>query len=182
MSSIAIVYLDRWGNQPRFADAFLNSLTANPAGTSYDVIWQLKGYPEDTHNPRVAQFRQDFSGEVIEARYPDHLYQFNLAFDAARRFEYEFLVFFVSWSRILAPDWLKLYCAALTRQANCGVVGATGSYECVSAEQAFPNPHVRTNAFMIERKLLLSLDPGPLEFEGGGKPVRSRPQRPDPPA
>ena len=45
MPKIAIVYLDRWGNPPRFPRAFLNSLKDNPAGSDYDLIWQLKGYP-----------------------------------------------------------------------------------------------------------------------------------------
>ncbi len=175
MPKIAVTYLDRWGNPQRFPRAFLRSLAQNPAGSAYDLVWQLKGYPDGAENPLLGEFRARFDGSVHLCRYPDDLYQFSLAFDAARRFEYDYLVFFVSWSRILAPNWLKFYLQAFERYADCGVAGATGSFERVSSNQAFPNVHVRTNAFMIERKLFLSLDPGALTSKAAGNQFEAGP-------
>jgi hypothetical protein len=168
MPKIAIVYLDRWGNPPRFPRAFLNSLKDNPAGSDYDLIWQLKGYPEALDNRLLAEFSEYHGGAIHQERYPDDLYQFSLAFDVARRFDHDYLLFFISWSRILAPNWLRFYLAAFDRHADCGVAGATGSFERLTRDQAFPNIHIRTNAFMIERKLFLSLDPGDLALKKAG--------------
>lgn len=168
MPKVAIVYLDRWGNPPRFPRAFLNSLKDNPAGSDYDLIWQLKGYPGTQENRLLAEFSGCHGGVIHRERYPDDLYQFSLAFDVARRFDHDFFVFFISWSRILAPSWLRFYLAAFERHADCGVAGATGSFECLTRDQTFPNSHVRTNAFMIERKLFLSLDPGDLTGKKAG--------------
>jgi hypothetical protein len=172
---VAVTYLDRWGNPPRFARAFLESLEQNQAGWRYDLIWQLKGYPDDAENPLVADFRSRFEGAVHQCRYPDNLYQFSLAFDAAKRFDCDYLLFFISWSRILAPGWLKLYLQAFERNADCGVAAATGSFERLSSDQAFPNVHVRTNAFMIERESFLSLDPGALTSKAGGNQFEAGP-------
>jgi hypothetical protein len=175
MPKFAIVYLDRWGNPRRFPRAFLESLRLNPAGFDYDLIWQLKGYPKDQDNTFLAEFCKHFSGTVHQLRYPDTLYQFNLAFDAARRFDHDFLLFFTSWSRILAPNWLSCYRGAFEAHADCGVVSATGSFERISRDQSFPNINVRTNAFMIDRKLFLSLDAGDLGTKSAGNQFEAGP-------
>ncbi len=175
MPEIAIVYLDRWGNPRRFPRAFLESLRRNPAGLDYDLIWQLKGYPDSAENPLMEDMGNWFAGRVHQSRYPDNLYQFSLAFDAASRFDYDFLVFFISWSRVLAPDWLKFLRNAFERHPDCGAAGASGSFERISRDQAFPNTHIRTNAFMIERKLFLSLDPGELVSKAAGNQFEAGP-------
>jgi hypothetical protein len=97
---------------------------------------------------------------------------------AARLLEHERLCFLNSYSEILAGDWLgKLARAA--ELPDVGLVGATGSWESqaewrrgsprgwlrqLSAIRAprrdyprFPNPHVRTTAFMLERRVALEL-------------------------
>lgn len=60
-------------------------------------------------------------------------------------------------SEILAADWLRKLAANLAL-ANVGLVGATGSYESRGelggASAVFPNPHIRLNAFMIDRAVL----------------------------
>ncbi len=74
-----------------------------------------------------------------------------------------------SESVILAAGWLGALAEQLARP-GVGLVGATGSWEShLSAAPrplkplrrrrfpAFPNPHVRTNAFMLDRALLLDL-------------------------
>jgi hypothetical protein len=77
-------------------------------------------------------------------------------------------LFLNSTSELLDDGWLEKLDAPL-RSAAVGLVGATGSYESVVPRRGpmrlvrarsfvpFPNPHVRTNAFMIERSLMLSL-------------------------
>lgn len=168
MPEVAVVYLDRWGNPERFPRAFLQSLKPMQAGAAFDLIWQIKGYPENKFSTLIPQFAKTFQGKIHEVRYPDNLYQFNLAFDAAKAFRYKYFIFFVSWSRVLASGWLRYYLDAFDRNRNCGVVSATGSYERIHTTQSFPNVHVRTNAFMMRREDFLSLDPGKLVTKSDG--------------
>lgn len=174
-SRIAVVYLDRWGNPPGFRKAFLHSLRFFSAGAEFDLIWQMKGYPDHAICHELVGFEQRFSGRVVQIRYPDNLYQFTLALDVAQNMSYEFLLFFTSFSRILAPDWLKSYVAAFESREDCGIVGATGSYERASPDQPFPNCHVRTNAFMVRSKLFSSLEFGRLTTKGDGNLVEAGP-------
>jgi hypothetical protein len=98
--------------------------------------------------------------------------------EAARRLEHERLCFVNSYSVILADGWLG-HLARVFEQPGVGLVGATGSWESRSelvhgsalhwAYQLaklpakrrgfprFPNPHIRTTAFMLDRRLALEL-------------------------
>lgn len=78
--------------------------------------------------------------------------------------------FLNSNSELLGDGWLGKALAHLLRP-EVGLVGATGSHEGSAASLParlrrrrplvpFPNPHVRTNAFLLERELALSLDWG----------------------
>ncbi len=95
---------------------------------------------------------------------------------AARQLQHERVCFLNSYSTILAGGWLGQLSRALD-DAKVGVAGATGSWES-QAEwirgkpiywpyqlallprarrdyPRFPNPHIRTTAFMLDRTLLL---------------------------
>jgi hypothetical protein len=99
--------------------------------------------------------------------------------EAARALTHERLCFLNSYSAILADGWLACLAGALARP-GVGLVGASGSWESqaewrrgrvgrwpqqlLSLPRArrdyprFPNPHIRTSAFMLERALMLDLD------------------------
>lgn len=175
MPSVAIVYLDRWGNPPRFAQTFLDSLLSFPAGAEFDIIWQMKGYPEGANSTVLNAFKPRFQGKIYEQHYSDNLYQFSLALDAAQTFEYDYFLFFISWSRIIGPNWLKFYFDVFATYPDCGIVGASASYERLLPDQAFPNPHIRTNAYMVARKLYLSLYFGILDNKAAGRFVEAGP-------
>lgn len=98
--------------------------------------------------------------------------------EAARRLEHERVCFVNSYAVILADGWLGLLADALDRP-DVGLVGAGGSWES-QAEWVrgrvrhwplqlarlprarrdyprFPNPHVRTNAFMLDRRAVVEM-------------------------
>ncbi len=97
---------------------------------------------------------------------------------AARQLEHKRLCLLNSYSTILADGWLGALARAL-EAPGVGLVGATGSwesqaewirgrpvywpYQLAGLPRArrdyprFPNPHVRTTAFMLERALLLEM-------------------------
>lgn len=99
----------------------------------------------------------------------------------ARLLEHELLCFLNSYSVILASGWLEKLVLALA-PPDVGLVGATGSWESqaewrrgpvrdwfrqLSAIRVprreyprFPNPHMRTTAFALERRLALELGLG----------------------
>lgn len=98
---------------------------------------------------------------------------------AARLSGHEWLCFLNSFSVILADGWLG-YLAHAAQLPEVGLVGATGSWESQAewmrgdprgwARQLstvfaarrefprFPNPHIRTTAFMLDRQTTLALD------------------------
>jgi hypothetical protein len=98
--------------------------------------------------------------------------------EVARQLEHERLCFLNSYSVILADGWLHAL-ARVAAQPDVGLAGATGSWES-RAELVngsamhwiyqlvklpsnrrgfprFPNPHIRTTAFMLKRDLALTL-------------------------
>jgi hypothetical protein len=89
---------------------------------------------------------------------------------AAEQIDARLLCFLNSYSRPLVDGWLSMLAAPLSRP-DVGLAGTGGS--CESAYSAapfwlrrrrrrdfdpFPNPHLRTNGFILERELMLDLD------------------------
>ncbi len=110
---------------------------------------------------------------------------------------YERLVFLNSFSEILADDWLKILDGHLT--GRVGIVGASASFESMAGRfwshppkwlfriwqyPEFPNPHLRTNAFIIRRETALAVWPKQVRtkqaahlFESGRHSLTRRIQR-----
>ncbi len=88
---------------------------------------------------------------------------------AAQEVRAERLCFLNSYSRPLAPDWLAMLDAPFA-DPSVGMVGASCSFESAFSAAPrwlrplrrrdfppFPNPHLRTNAFVLDRELMLGL-------------------------
>jgi hypothetical protein len=105
---------------------------------------------------------------------------------AGREQPHDFFVFLNSFSRILVPGWLDHLLRPM-RQPGVGLVGATGSHQSPLSDSAllrrekkkllrlgryavsirgrfapFPNPHVRTNAFMVPKAVLTRVRSRPI--------------------
>jgi hypothetical protein len=166
MTRVAVVYLDRYANPPGYARCFLRSLQRFAPGYPYDLVIQHKGYPVGSCAPRL---RCGINGVTTEhLHYGEDWYQFGMARDTALRLDHDYLLFFVSWSRVVADGWLRIFLDAFAADSTCGLVGATGSFEGTGPEAPFPNPNIRTNAFMLRRDLFLSLDFGDTTTHGSG--------------
>ena len=89
---------------------------------------------------------------------------------AAEEIDARRLCFLNSYSRPLVDGWLSMLAAPLSRP-DVGLTGTGGSYESAYSAapfwlrhrrrrdfDPFPNPHLRTNGFMLERELMLDLD------------------------
>jgi hypothetical protein len=142
---------------------FVASYRARSAGLDHRLVMLFKGFAD----------REDTSDhvEVLDGvEYESILYS-RPTFDlpaysaAAHALDASQLCFLNSESVLLADGWL----AALAEQLadpDVGVVGATGSYESPRSLNplrrrrwiAFPNPHLRTNAFMTSRELMRTVE------------------------
>lgn len=104
---------------------------------------------------------------------------------AAARLDARVLCFLNSSSEILSPGWLARLREAVAAE-GVGIAGATGSWESAlssaprplrpllrSEYPPFPNPHLRTNAFLLRRELMLSLQWPPTRRKRRGLALES---------
>lgn len=179
-AKIALVHLVRKANGIDPFKVFLKSYKDNPAGIPHDLIIIFKGF-KNKNNQEYGDLLQGIPHKscfVVDIGFDIGPY-----FHAVRNFEYKYFVFLNSFCVILSPDWLaKMYGQLI--KPNVGAVGATGSWESAytsalnlqvhrtfyrkfarRANQLFlkrrfppfPNYHLRTNAFMASRELLLKI-------------------------
>jgi hypothetical protein len=164
LTPISVLYLawTPYGIEP--AERFLASYRRHPAGVDHRLGLVIAG-PEDDRSPWRRLFADVAHDEV----------QFGLGIDldhyrnAVERVVAERYCFLNTVSVILEDEWLAFLDRALA-SPEVGIVGATGSYESPNAVRPgplarlrpghlpFPNPHLRTNAFALERELLVSLE------------------------
>ncbi|WP_146126981.1 hypothetical protein [Labrys okinawensis] len=168
MARVTVIFLWRKINDPRYAHAFFRSLKNYPAGEVYDLVIAAKGY--GSSEPVVCQniLSSIPSSNVRILRFSDQIPPTAIFLKIASSCRTEFVLPLISWSRILAPNWLSYYLSAFDSLPDCGIVGATGGYECLNETTPFPNVGIRSNAFMIRTEIFNSLDTGPQEtlFDG----------------
>ena len=164
---LGVVYLARRSNHPRFLRYFLASLRRNPSGYPYDLVVILKGYPPGAAIPKLQGFNAPGLGRLIQLPMDDALFATETFFRAAQAVDYDALLFFVSWSRILAPDWGRIVVTGLG-QPGAGLVGGSSGFESLDSRTPFPNPSIRTTGFAIAREVWLGLDCGDQSSKFGG--------------
>lgn len=151
-----LLYPLRSGNTDSLFAAFLKSLRRYPAGMPYRPVVIQKGYAPGFIHPLTQSWPtpDGCTPEIVEVPYEG--FDLDAYRKAAQAIDAPMLLFFNSYSRVLAPNWLnKLYSAAKSLGPG-SVVGATGSWEALGEHTTFPNVAIRTNAFMIERDRFLS--------------------------
>ena len=222
MADIGVVYLCRFADGESAVRTFVQSYRAHTAGVTHDLHGILKGFPD---LPSLASARALFAGIPVNfVELEDTGYDIGSYFAAAKVASNRRLIFFNTFTELLADDWLKKFDTALSLP-GVGIVSATGSWQSLSsyyevivrlgwheigricttwfsrrnrhnqdspADQGlrarsggpeaaslgrglylllrpdrylrylyqygrYPNPHVRSNAFMIERHCFLSL-------------------------
>lgn len=161
---LCVVYLAWTPYGIECAERFLASYRAHAAGTPHRLLLVLAG-PEEDRMPWKRAF-DAVPNEVLELGKGVDLGHYRTAADRVVAERYCFLN---TVSVVLADGWLGHLERAL-RSPGVGMVGATGSYESPNAVrpgplqrlrpgfEPFPNPHLRTNGFALERQLLLELD------------------------
>lgn len=163
-SPLCVVYLAWTPYGISCAESFLDSYRTHEAGTPHRLLLLLAG-PDEDRTP----WKQLFSTiphEVLEVGEGMDLGHYRTAVERVAAERYCFLN---TVTTVLADDWLGRIERALL-SPGVGMVAATGSYESPNAVrpgplrplrpgyESFPNPHLRTNGFAMERRLILELD------------------------
>lgn len=163
---LCVVYLAWTPYGIECAGRFLAAYRAHPAGTPHRLLLLTAG-PEEDRSPWQRLFSQ-VPHEVLEVGPGMDLGHYRTAVDRVLAERYCFLN---TVTEPLVEGWLARMEEALLR-TEVGMVGATGSYESPNAVrpgplrrlrpgfEPFPNPHLRTNGFAMERELILALDWG----------------------
>lgn len=186
---VYVVYLvwPPMGTEP--LHRFAASYREYSAGLDHRLLFVLKGASTAVIAAQVRALAAELGAEHIQVPATGRdLHTYRLV---AERISCDALCLLNSSSQILGRGWLRMLADALA-QPSVGLVGATGSFESAlsaaprplrpflrSRYPPFPNPHVRTNAFMLRRDLMLELDwpPGAggkrraLELESGFRGV-----------
>lgn len=163
-AALCVVYLawTPYGIEP--AERFLASYRDHPASTAHRLVLALAG-PDGDRAPWRRAF-SDLRHEEVELGEGMDLDHYRTVVDRVLAERYCFLN---TVSAVLADGWLEQMERILLRP-EVGMVGATGSYESPNSvrpgplrrlrpgHDSFPNPHLRTNGFALERQLLLALD------------------------
>jgi hypothetical protein len=151
-----------YGVEP--VERFVASYREHPAGTEHRLVLALAG-PEGDRTPWQRAFAT-VPHEELEIGNAIDLDNYRRVVEevAAERY-----CFVNTVSVVLADGWLGNLERALL-QPTVGMVATTGSFESPNAVrpgplrnrrpgyESFPNPHLRTNGFALERDLLCSLD------------------------
>jgi hypothetical protein len=184
MVTIGVVHLVWAPLGPAMLARFLDSYRRCPGGIEHDLIVAFAGYRnQEELEPFLTQLHNVDHQALPLAAFQQDLASYR---DAIERCDHEYLCFVNSYTRLCDGEWLaKLY--GQMARPGIGVVGTTGSWENRIAplayererirrrplprrllsslhlayrlrrSAAFPNYHIRTNAFLLRRDLALSL-------------------------
>jgi hypothetical protein len=176
-SRICVVYLYRTTHLTADLIRFLDAFEKHTRSSAARLCIVVKGTPSIDQSAAIQSgvdaLQDKFDTEIFAT--PDDCNAMVTYWRAAQHLKCEFLCFMNTYSEPLVSGWLeKLATPVLSRIAD--VAGATGAYEATLKETTFPNPSLRTNAFLINRELYLALEgvdsadrQAALMFENGQK-------------
>jgi hypothetical protein len=161
--SIAVAFLARGAGEDWQASCarFIASYRRHRAGSPHSFNVIFKGFA-DTRSLAMAK-RLFEPLEPREYDFDDESFDIGAYIEWANQISEESICVLNTASEILAEGWLAKLAVNLA-QPNVGMVGATGSFESLNDwnEQfpVFPNVHLRSNAFMVDRALMCRLTSG----------------------
>ncbi|MCA0246932.1 MAG: hypothetical protein LCH93_09975 [Proteobacteria bacterium] len=162
VSRVGVFYLARGADADAFAKmrTFRDSYLRWRAGAVHKLYVIYKGYESAAALEPARDLFREIPNQAIYAE--DDGFDIGAYFVAASRVDDENVCFLNTSSELKGQDWLLKLVTNLG-QAGVGIVSCTGSYEAPQhpgrVNIPFPNPHLRSNAFMIRRDHLLAIRP-----------------------
>lgn len=160
---IAVAYLARGADNSfrSSCERFLRSYRRWRPGVAHSLYVIFKGFASADE---LGEARDLFN--IIphhELFLDDETFDIGAYLEWASRIDEEIICALNTSSEILSEDWLMKLAVNL-EFSNVGLVGATGSFESLSELNSmfpgFPNPHLRSNAFMVDRELFCKIGAG----------------------
>lgn len=146
---------------------FVRSYRAHPAGLDHRLHLVFKEFHDDAALERACAVAAGL--DYDETHMPESKLDLDAYREMAERVRADAVFFCNSNSELLADGWLAKL-AAHHAVPRVGIVGATGSWESGLSPAPlplkllrwrrfgpFPNVHLRTNAFLIDRELAVAL-------------------------
>lgn len=179
--TVGIYHLVRKANGIEPFLGFIRSFRAALPAGPWRLVLIFKGF---ANAGEAGAYLDEVAGLPLDTLFvPDRGFDIGAYLHAAKATSFETCLFFNSFCTIREPRWFEIYTEHFSRP-GVGLVGATGSLESVvrnhriygaSADNlidkgvkyaiaaglvalfpAFPNAHIRTNAFMIRREHFLA--------------------------
>jgi len=159
MSQFAPVFLSRAGNPVWYARAFLTSFFTYDPGPEIPLIFVQKGYENGETDTALGELMPSQRRRIHLLNVTDDGMDLEAYAKTCRAVtDYSHLLFFNSNCILLCENWYDLYRNALDASKGNGLVGATASWEAIEYLGVhFPNPHIRTNAFLVDRETYLEV-------------------------
>lgn len=157
--SIAVIYLARGWEKNCFVwfERFIQSYQRFPAGVDHRLHVVYKGFSTEADLARAETVFSVVEHGTLGTE--DSSFDIGAYIDAAQQISEEQVCFFNTNSELVCSAWLAKLSINLN-EPKVGLVGATGSFESLcdldSVFPAFPNMHIRSNAFMLDRGLFCS--------------------------
>jgi hypothetical protein len=159
-SRVAVCYLAR-GAEPGWEDAigrFIASFQRYGAGCNFNLYVIFKGFPSEAAREQAISLFASVQHKAIFTE--DDSFDIGAYAEAAPQIAEQKVCFLNTNTEILCEDWLLKLVSNLA-QPGVGLVGATGSYESLRDHDRrfpkFPNMHIRSNAFMIDRDMFATM-------------------------
>lgn len=172
--SLALVYLARGasGGLPS-VKAFFEAYCAYPPGCPHSLIVIIKGWKGVKGEEEAKKIAEAHEAKVIGL--PDDGFDWGGYMRVAPLLSHDWVFFINTHSRPRIKGWLDLLKKTTEEPGmNVGAVGATASYESFipgfltpiqnalkligftwNKFPSFPNPHLRSNAFLVRRQLFI---------------------------
>jgi hypothetical protein len=182
---IAVVHLVWAPTGARELKEFLAAYRAHTAGVEHRLAVILNGF-DGRGDPRLLEVERILEGvDHEQVVMPHSVLDLSAYRHVAEETDAGLLCFLNSYSRPLVDGWLSQLAAPLSRP-DVGLTGTGGSYESAYSAapfwlrrrrrrdfDPFPNPHLRTNGFMLGRELMLDLDWSPLSSKAAAWALES---------
>lgn len=154
--SIDVVYLAYYNEEANYTikkvEYFFDSYSKNPAGIEHDLTVIAKNWTDKESYEKVCQLADKYNAKIIEL--PDDGWDIGAYFRVAELLTGDYALFLGSTSQIMCPNWLSKLYSAFEADKSIKMIGPMGSWGD-SRGIVYPNIHIRTSAFMIDRKIFL---------------------------
>lgn len=133
---------------------FLNSYKKHPAGIEHNLVIIAKNWTDKSLFTQLYNLAKENNAKLIDL--PDNGLDFGAYFRVSKILKNEYIFFLGSNIEILTDKWLLYSYKAFENDNQVQIMGPMGSWEKGKmGAKSFPNYHIRTCSFMINRKLFL---------------------------